>query len=96
MQINTVTRDQVTDYWKQSRVAGTDLGEVLDRAGVLLTPERLATIRAICLEHVAQVLEQTPTSWYTQGYQVSAADLQAHIARVVRTQANEERARSTR
>lgn len=94
MQIRTVTREDVTEYWRTSKAQGKDLGEVMDRAGVLLTPERLAAIRAICLDQIAQQLEDTPMSYYTQGYRVTATDLQSHLARVIRNQAASELERS--
>lgn len=83
MQIRTVTREDVSDYWSRSTARGKDLGEVLDRAGVLLTPERLATIRAILLEQVAQELENTPTHQIIRGRglkNMTITDFQAVLA----------------
>ena len=90
MQIRTVTRESVNEYGTLSRVQGKDLGEVLDRAGVLLTPERLATIRANLLNQMAQVLEETPTYRYTQGRGVTLPDFQALLANALRYEANTE------
>ena len=87
MQIRTVTRTDVTEYWTQSRVRGTDLGEVLDRAGVLLTPERLAAIRASLLNQMAQVLDETPTHQYTRGRGLTLPDFQALLADAFRHEA---------
>ena len=94
MQIRTVTREHVSEYWKQSRVQSKDLGEVMDRAGVLLTPERLATIRAILLEQVAQELENTPTHQIIRGRaldKMTIPDFQAVLASWCRENAALER-----
>lgn len=94
MQIRTITREDVTEHWRQSRVQGTDIGEVLDRAGVLLTPERLAAVRAGLLEQMAQVLEDTPTSQLTGSSRtITVTDFQNIIARLLRHEANTERER---
>ena len=90
MQIRTVDREQVSEWAKTSRAKGKDIGEVLDRAGVLLTPERLAAVRAICLEQIAQILEDTPVTYYTQNRQVTVPDFQALLATAIRRMATEE------
>ena len=93
MQIRTVTREQASEWSRTSRAQSRDIGEVLDRAGVLLTPERLATIRAACLDQMAQVLEETPTHRYTQGRGVTLPDFQALLAQTLRYAAATERER---
>lgn len=93
MQIRTITRQQASEWAGNSRAMSKDIGEVLDRAGVLLTPERLAGIRAGLLEQMAQVLEETPTHQYTQGRGCTLPDFQALLANALRHEAATERER---
>jgi hypothetical protein len=61
--LNTMARD---DFWRAAQVAreqGKDLAEVLDRAGVLLTPARLRRIQADVLFDVAEMLDSFPASY---------------------------------
>lgn len=96
MQIRTVTREAASQWSETARIEGKDLGEVLDRAGVLLTPERLAAVRAICLDQIAQVLEETPTHSYTRGRDVTLSDFQSLLANAIRDSAAKELERSNR
>lgn len=89
MQIRTVSREDVAGWASTSRARSKDIGEVLDRAGVLLTPERLATIRAIVMNQIAQGLEDTPTSQIV-GDAKTLTDFQTKLASTLRLMANSE------
>lgn len=93
MQIRTVTREEASNWARTSRAMSKDVGEVLDRAGVLLTPERLAGIRANLLNQMAQVLSETPTSQMLGGRtvkNVTITDFQTILADFLRHEANTE------
>ena len=53
------------EFWKMAEIAkkeGKDLGEVLDRLGVLLTPRRKAQIEADVYREIVLMLETTSIS----------------------------------
>ena len=60
--IETIAR---TDFWQlaeKAKAQGKDLAEVLDRAGVLLTPRRHKAIQADSWDYIAELLEESPPS----------------------------------
>lgn len=94
MQIRTVTREAASQWSETARIEGKDIGEAMDRAGVLLTPQRLATIRAILLEQIAQELEITPVAQIIRGRalkNMTITDFQAVLASWYRDNAALER-----
>lgn len=94
MQIRTVTRDAASEWAESARITGKDIGEVMDRAGVLLTPERLQAIRAICFDQIASLLDATPTSQFTKHRNMTVTDFQGLLANVLRTLGAEERSKT--
>lgn len=90
MQVRTVSRVQASAWARQSRAQGKDIGEIMDRAGVLLTPERLRAIRAIVINQIAQTLEETPAHQLAGTTNLNVPDFQAHLARSLRELANKE------
>lgn len=101
MQIRTVQPSDVTEWGRKAAVAGKDIGEVMNRAGVLLTPQRLAAIRAMVINEIAQGLEGTPTAALLKerGYRVgdlSVTDFQTVVAMTLRDLASAEYERSRR
>lgn len=99
MQIRTVDRAQVSAWASAANITGKDIGEVMDRAGVLLTPQRLCAIRAMVINEIAQGLENTPTAALLKerGYKpgdLPATDFQAVLATTLRDMANVEYERS--
>ena len=56
------------EFWAMAEIAkveGTDLGEVLDRCGVLLTPERKAAIEANTYRELKEMLDTTSAHEWT-------------------------------
>lgn len=66
MKISVITRDNFNDFAAETRFRGKDLAEVLDRAGVLLTPERKKAIEANVLDEVAELLATTSAHQWTR------------------------------
>jgi hypothetical protein len=99
VQIRTVKPSDVTEWGHKATVMGKDIGEVMDRAGVLLTPQRLCAIRASVINQIAQGLEDTPTAALLKGRgykpgDLPATDFQAVLATTLRDMANVEYERS--
>lgn len=84
-QIRTMARDEFWAFAEKAKTEGKDLAEVLDRAGVLLTPARMARIRAEAFREVAELLEQsTPAQFIAPLRSFSPLDLQNALARHLR------------
>lgn len=91
MQIRTIERDELSDALRGSRLGGRDTAEMLDRAGILLTPARLKQIRANLLNQLAQELEDTPTTHYLQaGARITVPEFQGVLANILRKMATKE------
>jgi hypothetical protein len=57
-----------TEFWKmaeQAKAEGKDLGEVLDRCGMLLTPARKALIEANTYRELAEMLDTSSAHEWT-------------------------------
>jgi len=86
-----ITREGIQAFLAESTASGRDLGEVLDRSGVLLTPERLRDIQAKMLDEVAEILAtSTPSQFTAKGTQL---DLLAGITRAIERMSQEVRKR---
>lgn len=80
---------------EQAKSQGKDLAEVLDRAGVLVTPKRLARIRAEAFREVAELLEtSTPAQMIAPLRSFTPLDLQNGLARRLRAMEENERSKS--
>ena len=76
-------------FWElaeQARTRGRDLAEVLDRAGVLVTPERESRIQADVLQQVADALRDTPPRQLSSATNV--LDFQRDLATLVQAMAD--------
>ena len=87
-----------TEFWtlaNRARDKGLDLAEVLDREGVLLTPQRHAEIQAQAFEHIAEMLETSaPSAWMPERTTKAPAtlyDLQHGIVQALKNMAKEKR-----
>ena len=79
-------------FWElaeQAKTRGRDLAEVLDRAGVLVTPEREARIQADILQQVADALRDTPSRQLSNATNV--LDFQRDLAFLVQAMADNRR-----
>lgn len=83
-QIRTMARDEFWAFAEKAKTEGKDLAEVLDRAGVLLTPARMARIRAEAFREVAELLEQSTPAQLMDFRAFSPLDLQNALARHLR------------
>lgn len=91
MKFRCITREGIQAFLAESTASGRDLGEVLDRSGVLLTPERLRDIQAKMLDEVAEILAtSTPSQFTAKGTQL---DLLAGITRAIERMSQEVRKR---
>ena len=69
--INAMAREEFWKHAEQARAHGRDLGEVLDRAGYLLTPQRIREIEARTIDEIADLLGSTsPHKWTTGNTQM--------------------------
>lgn len=90
-----MARDEFWAFAEKAKTEGKDLAEVLDRSGVLLTPARVARIRAEAFREVAELLEQsTPAQLIAPLRSWSALDLQNALSRRLRDMEESERSKT--
>jgi hypothetical protein len=79
------------EFWRIAEAAksrGLDLAELLDREGVLLTPDRQVAIRAAALEEMAEFFDNISVQSLTgKTIGVTGNDVKAAVAELLRTMA---------
>lgn len=80
------------EFWElaeQAKSRGRDLAEVLDRAGVLLTDERMMKIQADAIQEVAQMLHEL--SPHRLSRSSNLLDYQRDLAMIIQNMADNRR-----
>jgi hypothetical protein len=73
--IEGLARDAFWKWAEQAKSEGKDLGEVLDRAGVLLTPQRKAAIEGNVYGELADMLDSSlPHQWGDKDNHISTPE----------------------
>lgn len=87
-QIRTMGKVEFYDLAERCRMFGLDLAEAVERAGVILTPERLSKIRHNLYLEIAQMVDETSARQWTSGN--TQADLMRGFSEAMRQFAREE------
>lgn len=87
--ISEIARENFWKLAEDARLRGRDLAEVLDREGLLLTPQRRRAIEASAFDEIAELLETTSANRWTT--RTTQADLMSAVARNLRSVAEERR-----
>lgn len=80
MKIQTITADKVSERYTHTRLRSQDFGEALDRAGVLLTPDRLFHIQADVIDEIAELIATTSPHQWAKSYGNTQMDLMNAIS----------------
>lgn len=71
----TMAREDFWNHAQRARNQGKDLGEVLDREGVLLTEARKHQIRGEAFEEILNILKGTEVNaWFRPGTPITPRD----------------------
>lgn len=89
IRIRVMARSQFWALAEAARAQGRDLAEVLDREGVLVTPERHRLIRKEAIREVANLLEAMSVQQIThKTIGVTGNDTKDGIVRILREMTN--------
>ena len=80
MKVRTITVAEVADRYNRTKLRSQDFGEALDRAGVLLTPERFYHIEANAIKEIAELISTTSAHQWIGGRGSTQMDLMHAIA----------------
>ena len=85
IRIRVMARSQFWQLAETAKTQGRDLAEVLDREGVLVTPERHKLIRKQAIDEVANFIEALSVQQITgRTIGVTGNDVQSGVVRLLR------------
>lgn len=91
MKVRTITAAEVSERYQHTKLRSQDFGEALDRAGVLLTPDRFHHIEANTIDEIAQLIATTSAHQWTGGHGNTQMDLMTAISDKLRALAADRR-----
>lgn len=91
MKVRTITAAHVSKQYEKTKLRSQDFGEALDRAGVLLTPDRFFHIQADVIDEIAELIATTSAHQWTGGHGTTQMDLMTAISDKLRALANDRR-----
>lgn len=91
MRIRTIKAVDLGELHQHTKLRSQDFGEALDRAGVLLTPERFQHIEANTIDEIAQLIATTSAHHWTGGHGNTQMDLMTAISDKLRALATDRR-----